>query len=472
MRRLIPLLSAAACLGAAELAPSADQGGLPDLAPRFWFDLNIAPDDQSVAAQVPRRRETVIGASRQIDAERGLGVHVEGIWSPVRAARAEPPVRTDELLFGIGGNLERPGERFAWRLAATGGVRILTDLHTAEFDRGEHRILRGEGYQSEGQEEDPDDVAGLLSAHWTGRLRVTDSDPLREKPVEAMLDARVIRLLPFDGNDDGDPDLRLSFLVLLPSRTTAGWFGLTWQRLAQPDGGSRAVAAVSDLEDGWWFSSGGALRLGADGSWLVEVGSAVDLASGVAVGTLGVVRSEDKATASHDGTSSLEFVLMRGDAGTSAGIASGDQLKKSGGLELRSEIRTLLGERSEPAGAVAADAVRLDALLRGQATMTLGEKVRLGPEAALGLGLRRDAVEFPGNTYAFANRVVLTGDIGVAGRVSTSWNDGIASLGVSLGWGWWTALGGDEQLSEGGQTIDLHDADDGLILRAGLLATF
>ena len=465
-------LAVASLLGAAELAPSADLGGLPDVAPRTWFMFNVAPDDKAVAAQVPRRREVAIGAAKQVDVERGLGVHVEGVWSPVRASREDPAVRVDEILFGLGGNLERPGERFAWRLALTGGVRVLTDLHTAELDRGEHRILRGGTYQNEGQEEDPDTIDPLLNAHWTGLVRLTDSDPLREAPVDLVVDARGTRILPFDGSGNNDLDLRLETLVVLPSRTTLSWFGLTWQRLAQPTGDSRALAAVSELECGWWFASGGALRVGARGDWLIEVGSSIDLASGIAVGTLGVERTGDPPRATADGTSSLEIVILRGDNGTSAGIASGDQLKKYGAVELRSEIRTLVGDRSEPEGAVTADALRLDGLLRAQLAVDLTPLVRLGPEAAFGLGLRRDAVEFPDHSFAAANRVEMTGDIGVTGRVSTAWKDGIASLGASLGWSWWQSLGGDEAITAQGQSIDLDSSGSGLIFRAGLLATF
>jgi hypothetical protein len=146
---------------------------------------------------------------------------------------------------------------------------------------------------------------------------------------------------------------------------------------------------------------------------------------------VGVARTGDPARAGHPGTSSLEVVLLRGENGTSAGIASGDQLKKYGAVELRSEIRTLVGDRSEPEGAVTADALRLDGLLRAQLAFDLTPLVRLGPEAAFGLGLRRDAVEFTDHSFAAANRVEMTGDIGVAGRVSTAWKDGIASLGAA-----------------------------------------
>lgn len=468
----LAVLATAGLLGAAELAPSADLGGVADVAPRTWFLLNAAPDDRAVAAQVPRRREFAIGAARQVDAERGLGVHVEGVWSPVRAAHEAEPVRVDEILLGIGGNLERPGETFAWRLAVTGGFRILTDLHTAEYDRGENRVLRGDTYHSEGAEEDPDTVDPLINAHWTGLVRLTASDPLRKAPVDLVIDARAQRILPFDGGSDADLDLRLETMVVLPSRTTLSWFGLTWQRLAQPTSGSRALEAVTEQESGWWFASGGALRVGARGDWLVEVGSSVDLASGIAVGTVGAQRTGDPPRATADGTSSLELVVLRGGNGTSAGIASGDQLKLYGPLELRSEIRTLVGDRSEPAGAETADALRLDALLRAQLPFALTPLVRLGPEAAFGLGLRRDAAEFPDRSFAAANRIEATGDIGVAGRVSTAWKDGIASLGASLGWSWWQTLGGDDAITASGQSIPLDDSGSGLIMRFGLLATF
>lgn len=458
---------------AAELAPSADLGGVPDVAPRTWFLFNAAPDDKAVSAQVPRRREIVIGASRPLAEEGGLGVHVEGAWSPVRAAREEPPARVDELLAGIGASYERPGEAFAWRLSATLGLRWLTDLKTAEWDRFEHRLLRGDDYRSEGQEEDPDTVDPLIAANWTGLVRLTDSDPLRGKPIDLAIHTRALRLLPLDRDeDDGDLDLRLGATLLLPSRTTVSWFGLTWQRLGQPDGGSRALAAADDQESGWWFASGGALRVGSAGAWLVEVGSAVDLASGVAVGTVGAQRTGDPPRAADPGTSSLEMVVLHGGNGLSAGIASGDQLKAWERGELRSEIRTLVGDRHEPAGAVTADALRLDALLRGQLPFAIGQRVRLGPEAAIGLGLRRDAVEFPDRSFAATNRLEATGDIGIAGRVSTSWQDGIAALGASLGWSWWQALGGDERLAAQGSSIELDSSGSGLVLRVGMMATF
>ncbi len=470
--RLAGLGAVLGCLGAAELAPSADRGGLPNLAPRTWINVSVAPDDQAVAAQVPRRREVAIGAAAEVDPEHGLGVHVEGVWSPVRAPREPPSARVDELLAGIGAHLERPGETFAWRLAVTAGVRVLTDLKTAELDRAENRLLRGVAYHSEGNPEHPDTVDALLTAHWTSLVRLTDSDPIRDKPVDLVIDARALRVLPSDGHGSAIPDLRLGAELVLPSRTTVSWFGLQWQGSSQPSGDSHALEAVSNDESGWWFASGGALRLGSQGAWLVELGSSLNLASGIAVGSLGVVRTADPPRSADPGTSSLEVVVMRGGNGTSAGIASGDQLQVYDPVEIRTEIRTLIGDRSDPPGAVTADAVRLDALLRAQLPFKPTPLVSIGPEVAIGLGLRRDAVEFIDHTYATANRIEATGDFGLAGRVSTGWGDGIASLGASLGWAWWQALGGGDTLDGEGQSIPLEHAGSGLIMRVGLLATF
>lgn len=468
--RLTGLAISASLLAASELAPSVDLGSVPEIAPRTWFLFNFAPDDQAVAAQTPRRREVAIGFNRIINEERGLGLHVEGVWSPVRAPREVPPARVDELLGGIGVSLERPGDAFGWRLALTAGVRVLTDLGTAELDRGENRLFRGTPYHSEGAAENPGTVDPLLVASATGLWRLTDSDPLRKKPIDLAFGARATQILPADGDGNGDTDLRISATLLLPSRTTQGWFGLTWQRLAQPAGDSRALAGINNDESGWWFTSGGALRLGAHGDWLVEVGSALDLASGVAVGTLGVVRTNDPPRATNPGTSSIELVILRAEH-TSAGIAAGDQLKTWGPLVLRSEIRGLIGDRSQPPGTVTADALRLDALLRLQLPLKPVPWLALGPEGSFGVGLRRDAVQFA-QRFAVANRLEATGDIGLAGQVATGWKDGIAALEGSIGYAWWQALGGDENLTAGGSSFPLDHSGSGIILRFGLQASF
>lgn len=470
--RLAVAAASAGLLTASELAPSADLGALPEIAPRTWFQFNAAPDDQAVAAQVPRRRETAIGAAAVVSPEHGLAVFAEGVWSPVRAPREDPAVRVDELLGGIGVAIERPGETFGWRLAVTGGVRVLTNLHSAELDRIENQTLRGGDYHAEGQPEDPSSVDPVLALRYTALIRLTAADPLRHAPVDLALGARAMRVFPFDGaGDSGTPDLRLNAKLLLPTRTTVSWFGLTWQQMSQPASGSRALAAIGDEEAGVWFDSGGALRLGAKGDWLVEVGSAVDLRAGVAIGTLGAVHTGDPPRATADGTGSLALVVRRGDY-TSAGIATGDQLTLLGPAVLRSEIRTLIGDRHEPAGTVTADAVSLDGMLRIQLPFRPVPLVAIGPEAALGLGLRRDAMEFPNQTFVSASRIELVGDVGVAGRVATGWKDGIASLEGTLGWGWWQALGGAESLSGQGVAVPLASSDGGLIMRFGLLALF
>lgn len=469
MPRLACLLAAAGALGASELAPSANLGAVPEIAPRTWFIFNFAPDDQAVAAQAPRRRETAIGASAPLDPGRGLHVHAEGVWSPVRAPQAEPPSRVDELRWGIGASIERPGDAFGWRLAATAGMRVLTDLGSAELDRGENDLFRGSRYRDEGDEEHPDSADPLLAARWTGLLRITDSDPLREKPIDLALGARAIRQIGLDG--DGGGDVRVQATLMLPTRTTQSWFGLTWQELDQDADGSLALAAADEAESGWWFASGGALRLGTQGNWLVEIGSALQLQTGTTVGTLAVVRSGDPPRAAGDGTASIQLVAMR-DEGLSAGIAAGDQLTLLGPAVLRSEIRTLVGDRSEPPGTDGADALRLDALLRLQLPLRIGSLVAIGPEAAFGLGVRRDAAEFPDQPSVAVNRVEAVGDVGLAGRVATGWTDGIAALEGAIGWGWWQALGGEERLEGGGVGYDLRSSGGGLIIRAGLMATF
>lgn len=467
--RFAALAAAAGLLAGSELAPSASLGAVPEIAPRTWFMFNFAPDDQAVAAQAPRRRETAIGASTIIDEARGLGVHVEGVWSPVRAPRASPPSRVDELMTGIGASLERPGDAFGWRLALTGGVRVLTDLGTAELDRAEHGIFRGSDYHNEGEAEHPDSVDPLLAARWTGLIRVTDSDPLRKKPIDLSVGVRAIQLLGFDG--DGGNDLRAQATLLLPSRTTVSWFGLTWQQLHQDNDGSLALDAIDEAESGWWFTSGGALRLGTRGNWLLEIGSALQLQTGVTVGTLGVVRSGDPPRAGGDGTASIGLVAVQDDH-VSAGIAAGDQLTTFGPAVLRSEIRTLVGDRSQPEGTVTADALRLDAMLRLQLPLRLTPRVAVGPEAAFGLGLRRDAAQFPDQEFAAVNRIEAVGDIGIAGQVATGWTDGIAALEGSIGWSWWQALGGAERLESGDDSYALRSSGGGLILRVGLMAAF
>lgn len=469
MLRLACLAAAAGILAASELSPSANLGAVPEIAPRTWFVFNFAPDDQAVAAQAPRRRETAIGASAAADAERGLRVHVEGVWSPVRAPRAAPPSRLDELRLGIGASIERPGDAFGWRLAGTVGLRVLTDLGTAELDRFENGIFRGTAYRNEGQEESPDSVDPLLGARWTGLLRVTDSDPLRGKPIDLALGARAIHLVGRDG--DGGGELRLQASVLLPTRTTVSWFGLAWQDLGHDDDGSAALRGIDEVESGWWFTSGGALRLGARGQWLVQVGSALQLQTGATVGTFGIVRSGDPPRAGGDGTASIGLVAVREER-VSAGLAAGDQLAVLGPAVLRSEIRTLVGDRSEPPGTVAADALRLDALLRLQLPLRLVPRVALGPEIALGLGLRRDAAQFPDGAFAAVNRVQAAGDIGLAGQIATGWTDGIAALEGAIGWSWWQALGGGERLESGGDSYDLRGSGGGLVLRVGLMAAF
>ena len=469
--RLTGLVVSASLLAAAELAPSADLGSAPELAPRTWFMFNFAPDDQAVAAQTPRRREVVIGTSRTIDQALGLNIHVEGVWSPVRAPRGVPPARVDELLGGIGASLERPGDAFGWRLALTAGLRALTDLGTAELDRAENRIFRGTPYHSEGAAENPGTVDALLAARASALIRVTDSDPLRQKPIDLALGARATQVLPADGEGNGDTDLRLSAVLLLPSRITLSWFGLTWQRLGQPVGGSRALETVNGDESAWWFTSGGALRLGGRGDWLIELGSALDLHSGVTVGTLGVVRSGDPPRAGTAGTSSLELVVLRAEH-TAAGIAAGDKLTVLGPLELRSEIRTLVGDRSQPEGAVSADSLRLDGLLRLRLPYKLTPVVAFGPEVGLGLGLRRDAVQFTSQEFAAVNRFEATGDLSLAGQVATGWQGGIAALGCSLGWAWWQALDGGDELSANGLAIPLDRSGGGMIVRFGLQASF
>lgn len=465
--RSLPLLFAAAAVGAAELAPSADLGGPVEIAPRTWFIANLAPDDQAVAAQAPRRRELAIGTSRVVDATRGLSMHVEGVWSPARAARAEPPVRVDELRAGIGVGLEGGDDALRWRLAATGAVRALVDTHSRRLDRLENGIFRGGSYRSEGDPQQPDEFAPLLAAQAGAVWRLTDKDPLREAPVDVGLAVRATHL-PTEG---GEPGLRVQAMLLLPTRTTQSWFGFAWQGAGEADDAPRAIAAVDDVEAGWWFVSGGSLRVGAAGDWLFEVGSALDLADGVAVGTLGVVRSGAGPRSGEDGTSSLQAVLLRGDH-TAAGIATGDQLKVYGPLRVRSEIRTLIGDRHEPPGAVTADALRLDGMLRLQLPLTLAPHVSFGPEAAGGLGLRRDAVEFPDRTFAALHRVVATGDVGVAGRVATGWQGGIAALEASLGLAWWQALGGEELVAAPGFSAPVEDSGTGVIMRFGLLAVF
>lgn len=473
LRLAILAVAGSAGLAASELAPSADLGALPEISPRSWGFFNFAPDDQAVSAQVPRRRELAIGMSRIVDAERGLGLHAEVVWSPVRAIRADPPSRVDEVIAGFGASIERPMQDgvFGWRLSLTAGFRALADLHTAEYDRAEHRLLHGEAYHAEGSPESPDTADPVLAARFASIIRLTESDPLRHAPVDISLGARALRVIPHDGDGDkGMPDLRLQTSLLLPTRTTVSWFTLSWQQANQP-AGSAALADVSDEESGWWFSSGGGLRLGAHGDWLVEVGSAMDLRTGVAVGTLGVVRTGDPPRAKADGTSSLEVVMVRGDH-VSAGIATGDQLKVYGPVVLRSEIRTLIGDRSEPEGAVTADAVRLDAQLRAQLPLRPVPIVAIGPEAAVGLGLRRDAVQFANQSFASASRVEACGDIGLAGRVATGWKDGIASLEGSLGWAWWQALGGAEDLAAQGTTVPLAGSGSGIIMRLGFLALF
>lgn len=472
--RLACLAAAAGALAAAELAPSADLGAMPEIAPRTWALLNIATDDQSVAAQVPRRRELALGASRIVDAGRGLGVHAEGVWAPLRAPRADPAVRVDALIAGIGASIERPGERFGWRLALTAGFRHLGDLGGEDLDRAESRLLRDTAYRGEGVVEHPDQTDPLVAARWASMWRLTDSDPLRQAPVDVVAGARVVRMLGLADGAEPETRLRLQLAVMLPSRTTASWFGLWWQDADSPSGGggaSRALATIDDDEEGLWFASGGALRLGARGDWVMQVGSALDLDSGAAVGSLGVVRTGDPPRATADGTSSLSFVMVRGER-TAAGIATGDQLLVRGPAVLRSEIRTLIGDRAAPAAAVAADALRLDALLRVQLPLRIVPAVAIGPEAAVGLGVRRDAAEFAGRTFAAASRPEAVADLGLAGRVATGWQDGIASLEAAIGWAWWRALGGADALSSGGAAIPLDDAGDGMILRLGMLATF
>jgi hypothetical protein len=351
----------------------------------------------------------------------------------------------------------------------TAGMRVLTDLGTSELDRGENSIFRGTDYHSEGEAEHPDTVDPLLAARWTGLIRVTDSDPLRKKPIDLSVGIRAIQLLGFDGN--GGNDLRAQATLLLPSRTTVSWFGLTWQQLNTDNDGSVALDDIDEAESGWWFTSGGALRLGTHGNWLIEIGSALQLQSGVTVGTLGVVRSGDPPRASGDGTASIELVAMQDDH-VSAGIAAGDQLTVFGPAVLRSEIRTLVGDRSQPEGTVTADALRLDAMLRMQLPLHLTPQVAVGPEAAFGLGLRRDAAQFPGQEFAAVNRVELVGDIGIAGQVATGWTAGIAALEGSFGWGWWQALGGAERLESGQDSYALTSSGGGMIMRVGLMAAF
>ncbi len=172
-----------------------------------------------------------------------------------------------------------------------------------------------------------------------------------------------------------------------------------------------------------------------------------------------------------DGTASIELVALQDDH-LSAGIAAGDLVTTFGQAVLRSEIRTLVGDRTQPEGTISADALRLDAMLRVQLPLRLNPQVAVGPEAAFGLGLRRDAAQFPGQEFAAVNRVEATGDIGIAGQVATGWTEGIASLEGSIGWSWWQALGGAERLESGGNSYALSTSGGGLIVRVGLMAAF
>lgn len=460
---------------AAELAPTADLGGLPLVTPRTWLMLNFAPDDQSVSAQAPRRREFVIGVAQPVLPEQGVVLQGEAVWSPVRALLrtppSHPPVRVDELLLGAGPAIERPmGDgRIGWRLSATLGVRILTDMGSATLDRGEHRLFYDESYDDEGDGEDVRRADAVLALRWVARIRLTEADPLRQAPLDLAIDARALRVFPHDGaGSTGRPDWRVATLLVMPTRTTASWLGFIWQQTSQP-ANALALAAVQEAESGWWFSSGGALRLGAEGRWLIEVGSALDLHSGVAVGTLGFVAATDPPRAIEDGTSSLAAVIVPGRR-LASGVATGDEITRRGAAILRSEIRTLIGDQRDVPGATA-DAVRVDGMLRGQLPWQVLPQVAMGPEAAVGLGLRRDAAAFAVGGYASTQRIEAVGDVGLALRVATGWKGGIAAVEVAGGWAGWLAPGG-QTLSHAGVDVELESKGSGAIFRVGLMARF
>jgi hypothetical protein len=184
-----------------------------------------------------------------------------------------------------------------------------------------------------------------------------------------------------------------------------------------------------------------------------------------------VTRTADPPRAQADGTSCLELVAMPGDR-LQTGLATGDELKRYGPIVLRSEIRTLIGGQHAPAGTVAADAIRLDALLRAQIPWKPVSAVAIGPEAAFGAGLRRDAAAYFDGTFASSQRGEFAGDLGLAAHIATGWKGGIAALEGACGWAWWQAPWGADELSSNGVSVPLDRSGSGIILRFGFLAQF
>ncbi len=474
----ILLAAVGAWADASELAPSADLGALPMIAPREWLLQNFAPDDNTVGALVPRRREIAIGFARPVWPAEGIGVQLEGVWSPVRAESATMALRVDELILGGGLHWERPmaEDRFGWRLSGTLGVRALTDAGSKRLDTWESALLHGGGGSGTGQPEHPDRADGIGALNAAARFRVTDSAPISQAPLDLAISGRALRIFASDGRNDPLPDLRLGAVVVMPTRTTQSWFGATWQGHAQP-ANSQALAEVRRQEDGWWFVSGGALRLGAQGDWLVEVGSALNPRTGTAVGTLGVARTGDPPRANADGTSTLALVVLPGES-TAYGLATGDEMRRSGPFILKREIRTIVGSDPADAAGATTDAIRLDVLLRGQAPWRPLPLLAIGPEVGFGLGVRHDAARFPAippetrSGTASLQRAEVVADAGLGAQLSTGWKGGIGAIEGALGWSWWRTLGGPHQLSGGGGSIDLPQSGGGPIVRLGLLARF